>query len=171
MNKIIKSIVVAATASSLFMATMVHAEQKLAIVNFQEVMAKIPQTGILMSELENEIKDDKAIIVQLEKDIQYNKEKQKRDSSLMTKKEQDELNAKIASLFKEYQTKGQALNEHIAKRQTEESNKLIAIVRQVIDNIAKKGGYDLIIEQKAAAFAKPELDITAQVVENVSKLK
>ena len=42
---------------------------------------------------------------------------------------------------------------------------------QAIDNIAAKGKYDLVLERKAVVFFKPDTSITAEVVEQVSKLK
>lgn len=163
--------VITAAASGMLLASAAQAEQKIALVNFQEIMGKIPQTAQFMKVLEAEIKDDKAVITQLERDIKYYQEKEKRDSSLMTEKEKKELVEKVAGLFKSYKEKGEALNKRITARQNEETNKIVAIVRQVIDNIATKNDYDLVIDQKAAIFSKPEASITNQVVEQVSKLK
>lgn len=170
MNKLIKSIVMGAAASSLLIASAVQAETKIGVVNFQEVMGKIPQTTAFMSVLEAEIKDDKALITQLEKDIKYYQEKMQRDGTLMTEKEKTELELKITTLFKDYQAKGKALNDKISARQGEETNKIIVLVRQAIDKISAKEDFDLIIEQKAAVFMKPDLDITKEVIEQVSKL-
>ena len=167
----IKSIVIGAAASSLLTASLVQADTKIAVVSFQEIMGKIPQTAIFMSGLEAEIKDDKAIITQLEKDIKYYQEKKQRDSSLMTSQEKTDLDAKISGLFQDYQVKGKALNDRISARQNEETNKLVTIVRKVIDGIAAKKDYDLVLEQKSTVYLNPELNITAEVIEQVSKLK
>ena len=71
------------------------ADQKIAVVNFQEVMGKIPQTASIMQSLEAEFKDDKAVLVQLEKDMKYYQEKQKRDGSLMSEKEKMGLREQV----------------------------------------------------------------------------
>ncbi len=131
-----------AASGMLLASSAMAADQKIAVVNFQEVMGKIPQTAALMQSLEAEFKDEKAIITQLEKDIKYYQEKLKRDGSLMSQKEKDELNVKIKSLFQEYQVKGKALQEKASQRQNQETNKIIALVRQAVDNIAVKEDYD-----------------------------
>ncbi len=146
------------------------ADQKIAVVNFQEVMAKIPQTAAVMQSLEAEFKDAKAELAQLEKDIKYYQEKKTRDSSLMSAKEIEELDIKIGTFYQDYQTKGKALQQAAGARQNEETNKIIAIVRQAIDGIAAKEKFDLVIEQKAVVFAKPDTSITDKVVDQVSKL-
>ncbi|MBA6252771.1 OmpH family outer membrane protein [Colwellia sp. MB3u-55] len=146
------------------------ADQKIAVVNFQEVMSKIPQTTAVMQVLEAEFKDDKAVLAQLEKDIKYYQEKKQRDGSLMSAKDIEELDTQIATLYQDYQAKGKAFQQATGLRKNEETNKIIALVRQAIDSIAAKDKYDLILEQQAVIFAKPDAMITNKVVEQVSKL-
>ncbi|MAG75698.1 MAG: OmpH family outer membrane protein [Thalassotalea sp.] len=169
MKKFMKTLAVATAASSMLMTTAAMA-QKVAVVNFQEVMSKIPQTAAVMQTLESEFKDEQAVIKQLESDLKYNLEKKKRDSSIMSKKDQEALDKKIAELNVEYQTKGQALQQKAQARQNEETSKIVALIRQAVDNIAAKNKYDVVIEQKSVVFAKPDSNITEQVVEQVSKL-
>ena len=172
MKQIIKSIALATIASGALLSSAASAaDQKIAVVNFQEVMAKIPQTAAAMQSLEAEFKDQKAVLAQLQKDLQYYQEKKKRDSSLMSKKEIEELDKKMADLYNEYQTKGKKLQDDAGARQNEEQNKIIALVRQAIDGIAAKDKLDLVLQAQAVAFVKPDANITEQVVEQVSKLK
>jgi outer membrane protein len=172
LKTVLKSLVIGVAASGMLLASSVMAaDQKIAVVNFQEIMGKIPQTAALMQSLEAEFKDEKIIITQLEKDIKYNQEKLKRDGALMSKKEKDDLNVKIQALFTEYQTKGKALQDKASQRQNQETNKIIALVRQAVDSIAIKEKYDLVLSQQAVIYAKPGNSLTDAVVERVSKLK
>ena len=172
MKKFIKTVACSAVASSLLLASSVMAaDQKIAVVNFQEVMGKIPQTATVMQELEVEFKDDKAVLAQLEKDIKYYQEKKQRDGSLMSDKDKEVLDTQIATLYQDYQAKGKAFQQATGLRKNEETNKIVALVRQAIDNIAAKEKYDLVLEQQAVVFAKPDASITEKVVEQVSKLK
>lgn len=170
MKKFIKTLAVTTAASGMLLASSAMAAQKIAVVNFQEVMSQIPQSAAVMQSLEAEFKDDKAIITQLEKDIKYFQEKKQRDGALMTEKEKTDLDTQIATKYQEYQAKGQAFQQKLQRRQNEETNKIVALVRQSVDNIAAKEKYDLVIEQKAVVFVKPDATITNKVVEQVSKL-
>ncbi len=160
-----------AASGMLLASSVMAADQKIAVVNFQEILSKLPQTAALMQSLEAEFKDEKTVIEQLEKDIKYYQEKLKRDGSLMSKKEKEELDAKVSALFQEYQVKGKALQQKATQRQNQETNKIIALVRQAVDNIAAKKGYDLVLSQQAVIYSKPDASITDVVVEHVSKLK
>jgi len=172
LKKFFKSIVITTAASSILLASAAMAvDKKIAVVNFQEVMGKIPQTAVVMQSLEAEFKDEKAVLTQLEKDIKYYQEKSQRDGALMVPKEKEEIEKQIATLYQDYQVKGKALQQKAGQRQGEEQNKIIALVRQAVDNIATEGKYDLVLEQKAILFVKPELTITDQVIEQVSKIK
>ena len=171
MKNLIKSIAIATAASGYILASSaMAADQKIGVVNFQEVMGKIPQTAAVMKSLEEEFKDEKAVLAQLEQDIKYLQEKRKRDGSLMSAKEIEELEGKIGVLFQDYQTKGKAFQQSTGARKNEETNKIIALVRQAIDNIAAKGDYDLVLEQSAVVYSKPQTAITEEVVKQVSKL-
>ncbi len=164
-------LITTAASTMILASSAMAADQKIGVVNFQEVMGKLPQTAALMQTLEAEFKDEKGVITQLEKDIKYYQEKKKRDGALMSAKEKEELDTKMAALFQDYQAKGKALQQKATQRQNEETNKIIALVRQAVDNIAAKDDYDLVLSQQAVIFSKPEASITEKVVEQVSKLK
>jgi len=155
----------------LLAGSVMAAEQKIGVVNFQEIMGKIPQTAVVMQKLEAEFKDEKAEITQLEKDIKYFQEKLQRDGSLMSKKEKDKIDKDMNAKYQDYQNRGKAFQQKTGVRQNEETTKIIGLVRQAINSIADSGKYDLILEQKAVVFSKPKANITDQVIEKVSKLK
>lgn len=172
LNKFIKSLAITTAASSFLLAgSALAATQKIGVVNFQEIMSKIPQTAVVMQKLEAEFKDEKAELAQLEKDIKYFQEKKQRDGALMSKKEKEKIDKDIATKYQAYQTKGAAFQQKTGVRQNEETTKIIALVRQAINSIAKSDKYDLILEQKAVVFSKPKASITSKVVEKISKLK
>ncbi|WP_226960712.1 OmpH family outer membrane protein [Thalassotalea sp. LPB0316] len=172
MKNVFKKAAIAAVASSaLLSGAAFAAEQKLGVVNVQAIMKQLPQSAAMVQALNAEFKDETAEVAQIEKDIKYYQEKQKRDGALMSEKEKEELNQQIANLFQNYQTKGKALQQKIQMRQNEETNKILALVRQAVNNIAESEKFDVIVEQKAVVFAKPDADLTSKVVEQVSKLQ
>ncbi len=163
---------ITATASSLLLASSAMAfEQKIAVVNVQEAISQIPQAAALMQTLEIEFKDEKAVIEQLQKDLTFEDENLKRNGSLMSEKEKTELQTKMSGLYQQYQVKVKEFQQKVAQRKNQETNKLLALVTQVVDNIAAKEDFDLVISKQAVVFSKPNTDITSKVVEQVSKIK
>ncbi|GHG01006.1 OmpH family outer membrane protein [Thalassotalea marina] len=171
MKKLFKSVALATVASSALLSGAAMADQKIAVVNMQEVMGSIPQTDAIRQTLENEFKDARAELAQLEKDIKYFQEKKKRDASIMSKKDVEDLDKQIADAFKIYQEKGQALQQQAGVRQNEETNKILALIRQAIDKVAADKKYDHVLNKQAALFSKPEHEITQNIIEQVSKIK
>ena len=150
MKKTIKTIAISTAASAMFLASSVMAaDQKIAVVNFQEIMGKIPQTAVIMKTLEAEFKDEKMALTKLETDIKYFQEKKKRDSMTMSKEQ-------IASAVK--------------RKRSKKQERQFALVRQAVDKVAKAESYDLILESKSAVFVNPKLTITDEIIEEVSKL-
>jgi len=172
LNKFIKSMVISATASTMLLASSAMAfEQKIAVVNVQEAMSQIPQAAVLMQTLEAEFKDEKGVIEQLQKDLTFEDENLKRNGSLMSEKEKTDLQNKMADLYQQYQVKVKEFQQKVSLRKNEETNKLLALVTQAVDNISAKDKYDLVLSKQAVVFSKPAIDITVKVVEQVSKLK
>jgi outer membrane protein len=169
---LIKSIAMTAAASSLLLSAATYAkEQKIGVVNVQLVVSQLPQMAVIQESLKNEFKDQVAVFEKLQADLKYNLEKQKRDSAIMSKGDLAALNETIEAQKVDYQTQGQALQQAMGRRENEERNKILALVKQAIDNVADKDKYDLILQQSAVAFNKADADISSQVVEQVSKLK
>jgi outer membrane protein len=161
-----------AAASSLLLASSAMAfEQKIAVVNVQEAINQIPQSAALMQTLEAEFKDEKAVITQLQKDLAFEDENFKRNGSVMSEKEKQELQGKMAKLYQEYQAKLQEFQQKVAQRKNVETNKLLALVVQATNNIAEKEEYDFVLSKQSVVYTKPENNITSKVVEQVSKLK
>lgn len=158
-------------ASTALMATTVSAEQKIGIVDIQGVMQQLPQTAQMVEALQAEFKDAGDAIKKLEDDIKYNQEKKARDSALMTEQEKQALDNTLSQLIASYREQGQALQQRSQARQNEESTKVLALVKQAIDNIAAKEDYDMVVRSETVVFAQPKFDISKKVVEQVSKLK
>jgi outer membrane protein len=172
LKKFIKSLAVTAVASSLLLSgASMAADHKIGVVNFQEVMQKIPQRAAVMQQLEAELKDESNVVQQLAKDIKYNQEKKARDGALMSKKEAAALDDKIAALFQDYQAKGKAFQDKAQARQNQESQKLMVLITASVEKIAKDDDYDVILAKAAAIYSKPELSITDKVIKQVSKTK
>lgn len=147
------------------------AEQKIATVNVQQVVAQLPQMANIQTTISNEFKEQIDALKKMEGDIKYNLEKRQRDEAIMSKKEIDALEATINDLRQEYAAKAQPLQQSLKRREQEEQQKILLIVKEAVDAVANKEGYDLVLQQTAVAFSKPDADISSKVVEQAAKIK
>lgn len=146
-------------------------EMKIGLVDVQEIVAKLPQTTSIQNSLKTEFEGRIAEVQKLEKDIAFNQEKLKRDGATMNDQQKKTLQAEMEKQMRSYEQLARPLDEDYRKRQGEERNKLMGLVKTAIDSIAKKDNYDLILNAQAGVFVKPEYDISEAVIAQVSKAK
>ncbi len=172
MNKLVKSIAfTTAAASLLFSGASLAKEQKIATVNIQKVVSQLPQMATIQSTISAEFKEQIDALKKMEGDIKYNMEKSQRDKGIMSDKEIEALDAIINGLRQEYASKAKPLQQSLKRREQEEQQKILELVKKAVDAVAASEDYDLVLQQSSVAFSKPEADISAKVVEQAAKIK
>lgn len=143
--------------------------QKVGIVFPSEVMKESAQREHIIKKLEAEFKGRYTELKGLEKELQKLDKSLKRDSELMSSpqllKEKREMEVKLS----EYKLKRKAFEEDNRRRQGEEQQKVLTVMRDVINKIAKDGHYDLILNGDQIIYAKPSYDISKQVIKKISE--
>jgi outer membrane protein len=158
------------TLAFLAVPMMAHAE-KIAVVDMGEVFEQLPQREQISKSLKAEFGDRVAEVQKMQEEMRSMVEKQQRDGALMSDTQKTDMVRKMESLKSEFQLKGKALDEDMRRRQGEEQNKLLVQVQKVINTIAEKEKYDMVLQRGAVIFVKPDADISGKVVEALSKGK
>ncbi len=146
-------------------------EMRIAYVDVQAVAAKIPQSAALQETIRNEFAQRVEAVNKLEKDINFNIEKLRRDGPTMSEAQQDTLKNTLNTQRQQYEQLARPLDEEIRNRQTEERNKILGLIKTAIDMVAEREKFDLVLNSGAAVYAKPEYDISDAVAAQVSKAK
>ncbi len=145
--------------------------ESIAVVDVQKVVAQLPQMAAMQQLLQKEFAGAAEEVEKLKSDIQFSMEKFQRESMTMSQEQQEKLRSDIEQMQQSYQAKAQPLQEEIRRRQTEERNKIMAIVKTAVDEVAAEKKIDVVFQAQSVAFVKPEKDITGLVVEKASKAK
>lgn len=145
--------------------------EKIAVVDMAAVFEQLPQREQIGQELKTEFGERMAAVKKMQEEFRGLVDKQQRDSALMSDSQKTQLQRKMESLQAELQLKGKALDEDLRRRQGEEQNKLLGQVQKVINDIAQKKQYDMVLQRGVTLYARPSLDISSQVVEALSKGK
>ncbi|MGX9417119.1 OmpH family outer membrane protein [Vibrio sp. RC27] len=168
MNKSIKALVIGLSLASASLSSMaVEAAQKIGYVNTAKVFQALPQREIALQKIQAEFKDRAQELKNIENDIKTKAEKLKRDSSLMSREEVDQLRIELGQLDSSYKIKGQAFKQASAKREAEENQKLAKIIGEAVNKVADKEKFDLIIDAQAVRYAKSEFDISDKVIKAI----
>jgi len=167
MKTILKVMTLAAAIGAI---STVHAvESKIGVVFPSKIMQNSPQRARIIKQLESEFKGRIEDLQGLEKSIKKLEAKIKKDGELLSQNEITGLQRQIEGQVAEYKLKRKAFEEDNRRRQGEENKKVLSVVSKVINDIAKQGGYDLILNGEQMVFSKPSLDISDKVIQEISK--
>ncbi|PKG39914.1 OmpH family outer membrane protein [Psychromonas sp. Urea-02u-13] len=143
--------------------------QKVGVVFPSKIMKESPQRERIIKKLEAEFKARYEALQSLEKEITKLEKSLKRDAELMNNDEVTAMQRKVEVKLSEYKLNRKAFEEDNRRRQGEEQQKALVVVRDVIDAVAKEQGYDIILNGEQIVFAKPAYDISDVVIEEISK--
>ncbi|CAM2769748.1 OmpH family outer membrane protein [Vibrio rarus] len=168
MKKLIKaaglSLVVLSTS---LVAHAAEAAQKVAYVNTAQIFQALPQREEVLKKLQSEFKDKQAELKTIETKIKTKHEKARRDAALLGDDGIRKLQIEVAGLEAEYKLKGQALERDGKRREMEEQQKLFKVIQNAVETVAKREGVDLVVDAQALQYAKPDLDLSQKVIDEL----
>jgi len=170
LKKLAKYAIASAMLGSAMFSTAAMAEQKIGVVNVQEIFQSLPQAAEIQNAIQMEFKEQVDEVNLLQRDGQLYTEKLQRDAATMSAQEKKELEEKILSVREQLSQKVQPLQQNIQRRQNEERNKLLALIKQAIDAVAAKEGYDIFLDAPAIVYVDESNDLSQQVFDQVSKI-
>ncbi|AJJ10915.1 outer membrane family protein [Yersinia rohdei] len=145
----------------------VQAADKIAIVNVSSIFQQLPARETVAKQLENEFKGRASELQKMEQDLQAKMQKFQRDASTMKASDRSKTEQDIMKQRDAFSQKAQAFEQDNRKRQNEERNKILSRIQDAVKSVASKGGYDVVIDANAVAYADPSKDITADVLKQV----
>ncbi len=169
MKSLNKALSVAAILGLALVSTVASAAQKVGVIDVQLVLQSLPQVATIEQTINAEFQDQIQEVTAMREEGNFLVEKLQREAATMSEEQKQQLQEQIAVLGQQMQQKGQPLQQNMQARTAEERNKLLALIKQAIDTIAAKEGYDMVLNAQSVPFAKDEFDISQQVLSQVSK--
>ncbi len=154
----------ALTLASALIAAPVFAEVKIAVVDFSEVAAKSPQADAIREKLKKEFNDRIENIKKQEAELKALQDKLQKDGPTMTEQQKIDGQRNLQTKGQDYQTKAKFLDDDMKRRQSEEGRGLEQKVYAVINAVAQKEGYTVVLDKRTIHYFQPHLDITALVI-------
>lgn len=152
----------------LFSTSFVMAELKIGFVNVAQVLSESPQAEQAKKEMEREFSPRKNRLVATGKDIRRMEEKLNRDAAVMSDSERKKLQGDILKKSREAKRTEDELREDLNIRRNEIFGKLQKQIFEAIRELAKEGGYDLLLTDGVVYASKP-VDVTAQLQEKLKQ--
>lgn len=168
MNSFTKT--VGAVAVSLTLTLGVQASQaaeKVGYVNSQLVFQQMAKNARLETVIQKAFKSRFDELDSLKKSAQSKAAKYRKDGQLMGVEEKVKLRREIEWLEAQIAYKDKILKEDISRREKAESKKIGDKLKNAVFSVAEKAGYDLVIDSASVLYAKPQDDISKQVLKAV----
>ncbi|PKF80815.1 molecular chaperone [Vibrio sp. vnigr-6D03] len=150
-----------------FFANAAEAAQKVGYVNTAQIFQALPQRESVLQKLQAEFKDQNAELQSLEAKLKTKIEQGRRDGELLGEDGIRKLQIEIGQLQAEYKIKAQSLEQNGQKREAQERQKLLKLIQDTIAKVAEKEGFDVVIDATSLQYAKPELNLSKKVIEQL----
>ena len=143
-------------------------EYKIGVVDPNRVVELSPQYAAAGKALQGEVEERERNLRQQQEQITILQSKLERDAALMSESEMQRLQNDIRSRTRKLKYAQDEFQEDVALRQNELRTKLGKQVREVVVELAKEKGIDLVITE-GLVYYSPRLDISDLVIERLKR--
>ncbi len=144
--------------------------QKVAYVNTEKVVKESPQSAAIMKKLEAEFKKRNDALLSKRKTVKKLEEKLNKDRAIMSASEIKNIEQDIRRHRRDLNTSSAEFREDLNLRRSEEINKLLRKISEVVQSIGKQEKIDIVFSA-GVAYASPAVDISDKVLSQLSKNK
>lgn len=145
------------------------AAEKIVVLDAMQALRATEAAKQFDAALQQELAGKQAELLDLEKQAKAAKEKLDANRDLASPEQLKQLEGQFKKAFAEYQRRGKEMQQDGLQRQQAFMNDMRPKVDKVVNELIKQEGYDIIMKRSAVSYSKPELDITAKVVELLNK--
>jgi outer membrane protein len=165
MNKVVYGFLLMLLASSNVIAA---DKLKIGYVSVEKILTEAPQVDAVNTQMLERFGSKKDELRELEKEIKTMQENYKRNELVMTEDKLNELKSRIIGKMQAFKQKEVTLSQEVTTMRSQELAVLQRSIREIIQNIAKSGNYDLVLSE-GVVFADDSLDITEKVLSKMKK--
>ena len=140
------------------------AEIKIGYVDFQKLMTEAPQVKSAMQALQNEFGPRQRELVAMQNDLKARDDKLAKEGAIMAEADRAKAEKQLRDQQREFSRKGGEFQDDLSTRKNEELGKVQRYLLEEIRTYSSAQGFDLVLGE-GVFYNKPQLDITAQVLE------
>lgn len=165
----VKSLVLAALMSALFLTGASASELKVGYVNTQRIFRDAPAAQKAAKKLEGEFAKRDQDLQRMSKQLQGLQENLEKNAVTMAEGDRRAKEKEFGELSREFQRKQREFREDLNLRQNEENAAVIEKANKAIKQIAESDKFDLILQD--VVWVSPKLDITDRVIKVLAEGK
>lgn len=166
-----KKIAVMVSAFALFalsFGSAMASELKVGVINIQKIMQQSQEIHAISKRLQGEFKGRQEKIVALQKTLKSDMNRLKRDEAIMSQADKSSLQEKIVRNKREFDRMQQDFQQDANMAQSKAMQKFFAKLGKKINEYAKANHYDLILRNDAVPFSSANVDVTKDILKQIS---
>ena len=143
---------------------------KVAVLEVQKIFAESKQAKAYQQALEKEFAPRQQVLQGKQAQLQLEARNYEKNRLIWSDNEAKKKENEIIRLRQEYQQYGQELQQELKQAQQKNIRSIESMIEEIVEDIAKKENYDLVLFQ-GIAYHKKSLNITDRVLEVMNKKK
>jgi outer membrane protein len=152
-------------------ATPAFAEMKIAVLNYQMALLESDAAKKYAVDAEKKFGPQLNKLKTLESDAKRIQDSVAKGGQKMQEAERERLELEFKQKARDFQFQSKELNEAKATSDRDMLKQLKPKLDQAVEEVIKKGNYDLVVERGSVVDVKPQFDITRQVIERMNQLR
>ncbi|WP_339486103.1 OmpH family outer membrane protein [Pseudomonas sp. EL_65y_Pfl2_R95] len=163
--------VVLLSVAMLSVATPAMAEMKIAVLNYQMALLESDSAKRYAVDAEKKFGPQLSKLKKLESDAKSIQDRLVKGGKSLQTAERERLELDFKQKARDFQFQSKELNEQKAAADRDMLKKLKPNLDKAVEEVIKKGSFDLVLERGAVIDVKPQYDITRQVIERMNQLR
>lgn len=137
---------------------------KIGVLDMQQIMQKAPQVIAINKQLQAQFQPRQQKIEAAQKQLQDEVNNLNRNASVMSVADRTKLQEKVNKDKDDFQAMVQSYQKDLNAAQSADMQKFMGDLNGAVNNVAKQGGYTLIVQRAAVPFMQPDMDVTGAVL-------
>ena len=163
MKGVFSSVLFGSGAALLLAIAPLHAEIKIAVVDYGKLMEESPQAKSVSDALKSEFTPRQRDLQAQQASVKSKEDRLQKDSATMTQDQRARADKELRDGAREFSRKQSELQDDFNARKTEEMSRLQKILIDEVRTYAKAQGFDLVIAD-GVIYSTPTLDITPAIL-------
>jgi len=158
-------------ASAILVATPAFAEMKIAVLNYQMALLESDAAKRYATDAEKKFGAQLDKLKRLEEEAKRIQDRLIKDGEKMQQAERERLELEFKQKVRDFQFQSKELNEGKAIADRDMLKVLKPKLDKAVEEVIKKGDFDLVLERGSVIDVKPQFDITRQVIERMNQMR
>ena len=145
------------------------AATKIGVVDFQKVFQNVPQGQATVEKMRDELKPKVESVQKTQQQLEKQIKHFERNGPTLSKSQRDAQQKTLQEKQAAFQKQVSAIHNDQMKKEQAAAKMFQDDLQKAVNEVAKDGRYDLILNSQAAPYSDSDYDVTKQVIADMKK--